>query len=85
MPNKGSCAGEEYAAFSGMGILSSYLFLFISFYFSTYKRSGKTAANKAVKEGEIAVDPKFTEKVIEQERVAATGAKKNGTVRSRKA
>jgi len=82
MPNMGSCAGEEYAAFSGMGILSSYLFLFISFYFSTYKRSGKTAANKAVKEGEIAVDPKFTETVIEQERIAA---KKNGTVRSRKA
>lgn len=41
MPNAGKCAGEEFAAFSGMGILSSYLLLFISFYFATYKRSAK--------------------------------------------
>ncbi|KAI9807120.1 MAG: hypothetical protein M1825_005837 [Sarcosagium campestre] len=44
MPNYGRCAGEEFAAFAGMGILSSYLLLFISFYFATYKKTGR--ANK---------------------------------------
>ncbi|KAK4467026.1 putative elongation of fatty acids protein [Cladorrhinum samala] len=49
-PNAGQCAGEEFAAFSGIGILSSYLFLFISFYFATYKKDGKRpAARKAVR------------------------------------
>jgi len=41
MPNSGKCAGEEFAAFAGMGIISSYLLLFISFYFATYKKDGK--------------------------------------------
>jgi len=57
MPNAGRCAGEEFAAFAGMGILSSYLLLFISFYLATYKKSGKgrklgaTQAPKAVANG----------------------------------
>ena len=34
----GICAGEEFAAFAGMGILSSYLVLFLSFYAATYKK-----------------------------------------------
>ena len=41
MPNAGNCAGEEFAAFAGMGIISSYLVLFISFYLATYKKDGK--------------------------------------------
>ncbi len=50
MPSAGSCAGEEFAAFAGMGILSSYLLLFISFYLATYRKTGKgdkAAAKKA--------------------------------------
>jgi len=42
MPNAGKCAGEEFAAFAGMGILSSYLLLFISFYFATYRKEQKS-------------------------------------------
>ena len=38
LPTFGKCAGEEFAAFAGMGIISSYLLLFISFYLTTYKK-----------------------------------------------
>ncbi|KAL8872149.1 MAG: hypothetical protein Q9174_002171 [Haloplaca sp. 1 TL-2023] len=45
-PTYGKCAGEEFAAFAGMGILSSYLLLFISFYFATYKKSSGRKGRK---------------------------------------
>lgn len=41
LPTFGSCAGEEFAAFAGIGILSSYLVLFILFYAATYKQDSK--------------------------------------------
>lgn len=47
MPNMGNCAGEEFAAFSGMAILSSYLLLFISFYLATYKKPVKQGRGRA--------------------------------------
>lgn len=53
MPSAGSCAGEEFAAFAGIGIISSYLLLFISFYLATYSRTGKGdkgAAKKAARD-----------------------------------
>lgn len=78
IPNAGNCAGEEYAAYSGMGIISSYLFLFISFYFATYSKGGKPSAKKTVLNGTAAINGSS----------ASNGSAKvnsNGTVRSRKA
>lgn len=65
LPNYGECAGEEFAAIAGCGILSSYLLLFISFYFATYKRGGRSAAKRAVQNGDIAIDPKFTQDALD--------------------
>jgi fatty acid elongase 3 len=47
LPTCGVCAGEEFAAFAGMGILSSYLVLFIGFYISTYKKPVKKGRGRA--------------------------------------
>jgi len=65
-PNMGTCAGEEFAAIFGCSLLSSYLFLFIGFYAATYQRKGRVRANRALSSGEIAIDPKFTDKTFEK-------------------
>lgn len=46
LPSPGTCAGEEHAAIFGCSLLTSYLFLFIDFYFRTYK--GGSKGKKAV-------------------------------------
>ena len=67
LPHVGTCAGAPYAAVAGCVILSSYLVLFIGFYFSTYKKSDRTA-KKAVRRAEkteIPTVPETTEKATE--------------------
>lgn len=97
-PNMGKCAGEEFAAISGIGILSSYLVLFISFYLATYRKDGKaTSGRKAVRRmsqaplpDPLAVTPADgaaagTSKGPSGGKATATGAKTNGSTRSRRA
>ena len=95
MPNHGKCAGEEFAAFAGIGVLSSYLVLFISFYIATYKRDQKApSARKSLRRMSQAPLPdphdlvhgmSGTNGILTGE-VKTTGAKPNGTTtRSRKA
>lgn len=83
MPNFGQCAGEEFAAISGCGILSSYLVLFISFYFATYKRRARIAAERAIRNADIAIDSKFTQDSINN-RIASNGQANGSASRLRK-
>ena len=48
LPHCGSCVGSTTATISGVGIISSYLVLFISFYINVYKRKG-TKASRIIK------------------------------------
>lgn len=93
-PNMGYCAGEEFAAFAGIGILSSYLVLFISFYLATYRKDGKkTTSRKAVRRMSQAPLPDPHDLLVgtkSQGSATSSGAKPNGktngmTTRSRKA
>ncbi|KAK3377753.1 putative elongation of fatty acids protein [Podospora didyma] len=96
MPNSGQCAGEEFAAFSGLIILSSYLVLFISFYLATYKKDGKRpSGRKAVRRMSQAPLPDAHQMLHARAPSAtangtngsakSTGTKSNSSVRSRKA
>ena len=90
MPNAGKCAGEEYAAFPGIGTLTSYLVLFISSYFATYKKDRKApSSRKTLRRMSQAPlpDPHVVADASQIGQARATGAKRaNGTTpRSRKA
>lgn len=86
VPNAGKCAGEEYAAFAGIGTLTSYLVLFISFYFATYKKD-KRAPNTRKTLRRMSQAPLPDPHVVANAQASATGSKRaNGTApRSRKA
>ena len=90
----GQCAGEEFAAISGIAILSSYLVLFISFYLATYRKDGKAVSGrKAVRRmsqaplpDPLAINPaagKSGAKPDSSSNATTTGAKTNGSTRSR--
>lgn len=94
MPNAGNCAGEEFAAFSGIGVISSYLVLFISFYIATYKKDGKRPtgrkAARSLKDAEIPDVAALTHGKINpglrNGNAKSSGSSPNGrTTRSRKA
>ena len=57
LPHRATCAGEEFAAFAGIAIISSYLVLFIGFYIATYKKDGKRPtgrkAARSLKDAEL--------------------------------
>lgn len=93
-PNAGQCAGGEFAAISGIGILSSYLVLFISFYLATYRKDSKApSGRKAVRRMSQAPLPDPHDVLVGKAttpssngKAVSTGAKTNGaTTRSRRA
>lgn len=86
----GKCAGEEFAAISGIAIISSYLVLFISFYLATYRKDGKaTSGRKAVRRMSQAPLPDLLATTPaagkSNGKAVTTGAKTNGSTRSRRA
>lgn len=89
MPSAGKCAGEEFAAFAGIGTLTSYLVLFISFYFATYKKDQRApSTRKTLRRMSQAPLPDHhtVAHAAQIPQAKATGIKTNGvTTRSRKA
>lgn len=45
LPAYGACAATDLSSFTGVTIISSYLFLFLGFYAATYKKPAKTFAH----------------------------------------
>ncbi|OGM39320.1 elongation of fatty acids protein [Aspergillus bombycis] len=62
MPHAGHCAGEAFAAFAGILVLSSYLALFLLFYFATYSKDGKPPSTRRTlrRMSQAEVNPKAT-------------------------
>ena len=80
----GKCAGEEFAAFAGMAILSSYLFLFISFYIATYNKAAKTGRPRRNTGRQAVIDMAKMEVVPSANGSAANG-NANGNAKSNRA
>lgn len=77
VPNCGDCAGSMIAAYSGCGILSSYLVLFIAFYIEVYKKSGRKARKvKAVQGGVAAKVNEYVNVKAENDSPAPEGIRK---------
>lgn len=94
MPNAGKCAGEEFAALSGMIIITSYLVLFISFYIATYNKTAKAGRPRRNTGRQSLIDMKNMEvptvshpgEDAKSNAAATTTGRSNGpTTRSRKA
>ncbi|KAG6842208.1 hypothetical protein C0991_000178 [Blastosporella zonata] len=51
LPHVGSCAGSQSAAVFGCALLTSYLGLFINFYFQTYKRPTSVGKPNGLRDG----------------------------------
>ncbi|CCD22231.1 fatty acid elongase ELO2 NDAI_0A00730 [Naumovozyma dairenensis CBS 421] len=62
LPHCGDCVGSTAATFSGCGLISSYLVLFIAFYIDVYKRKG-TKTSRVVKRAHGGVAAKVNEYV----------------------
>ncbi|OJJ83242.1 elongation of very long chain fatty acids protein [Aspergillus glaucus CBS 516.65] len=86
MPNAGQCAGEEFAAFAGMIIITSYLVLFVSFYIATYNKTSKAGRPRRNTGRQSLIDMRNAEIPAVGDKNATTTGRSNGPVtRSRKA